>query len=285
MFRSTMLFKIIGVLLAGLLFAGSAWAAEPDSDDPDFANHPLAGPQGTGSVVSDTYGDIMMSFGARMRVIPTSEGDWDFGFEEDLDSSGRKLVPDQNTGEAKLSSAFFKQHANESGWVAENYIRTEAQIYFNTMPRDRKWSFHAALEFDRPVDTVVVDDRGGYNDETSDFGLERLHGSYKISEAMRFHAGYDIWFVGDPAGLTYGDDAPGFWVDGSYGDWDYNVAYFKLSENNWDTEPAADRISDSKNDDRDLYAGYTDYNISESRKIKGIYMYDRIRNVKAGTML
>ncbi|MGM0788446.1 MAG: hypothetical protein ACQETG_12190, partial [Thermodesulfobacteriota bacterium] len=84
MFRSTMLFKIIGVLLAGLLFAGSAWAAEPDSDDPDFANHPLAGPQGTGSVVSDTYGDIMMSFGARMRVIPTSEGDWDFGFQEDL---------------------------------------------------------------------------------------------------------------------------------------------------------------------------------------------------------
>ncbi|MFP4256710.1 MAG: hypothetical protein ACLFQ9_07605 [Desulfobacterales bacterium] len=277
MLRSTMFLKIIGVFLAGLFLAGSAVAAEPEADAPDFANHPLAGPEGTGSVVSDTYGDIMMSFGARMRVIPTSEGDWDFGFKDDLG--------DLELLGGTLDSAFFRQHANESGWVNENYIRTEAQIYFNTMPRDRKWSFHAALEFDRPVDTVVVDDRGGYNDRTSEFGLERLHGSYKISDTMRFHAGYDIWFVGDPAGLTYGDDAPGFWVDGSYGDWDYNAAYFKLSENNWGTEPSADRISDSKNDDRDLYAGYTDYNISENRKIKGIYMYDRIRNVNTGTML
>ncbi|MFW6081601.1 MAG: hypothetical protein ACOC7W_06780 [Desulfosalsimonas sp.] len=273
--ESTMLFKIIGVFLAGLLLAGSAWAAEPEADAPDFANHPLAGPQGTGSVVSDTYGDIMMSFGARMRVIPTSEGDWDFGFKEDLENP---LLG------GNLDSAFFKQHANESGWVNENYIRTEAQIYFNTMPRDRKWSFHAALEFDRPVDTVVVDERGGYDDRTSDFGLERLHGSYRISDTMRFHAGYDIWFMGDPAGLTYGDDAPGFWVDGSYGDWDYNVAYFKLSENNWGTEPSSDRISDSKNDDRDLYAGYADYNITENRKIKGLYMYDRIRNVPVGNL-
>ncbi len=123
--------------------------------------HPQAGPKGTGSVVSSTYGDIDFRFGARMRMIPTSESNWDFGFQDDL----------ENPLLGTLDPAFFKQHSNESGAVTENYIRNETQIYFNTMPRDRKWSFHAALEFDRPLDTVVADDRGGYDDRTSNFGL------------------------------------------------------------------------------------------------------------------
>jgi hypothetical protein len=37
---------------------------------------------------------------------------------------------------------------------------------------------------------------------------------------------------------------------------DFSIAYIKESENNWDVSPSTDRFSDSKNEDRDLYAGY-----------------------------
>ena len=36
---------------------------------------------------------------------------------------------------------FLKEHANESGYVQDSYIRTETKMYFNAMPRDRAWSF------------------------------------------------------------------------------------------------------------------------------------------------
>jgi hypothetical protein len=262
--------KMIILLLAGLFVAATAAAAEMDGD---IAGDPLSGP---GSISLMTKGNIMMSFGARVRMIPTSETDWDFGFQGSLEGD---LLG------GALSSAFFKQHANESGWVAENYIRNETQIYLNALPEDRKWSFHAALEFDRPLDTNVVDERGGLDNETSDFGLERIHGSYKLGENLRLHAGYDIWFVGDPAGLTYGDDSPGFWLDGDYGAVDFSVAYFKLSEYNWDVSPSTERFSDSKNEDRDLYAGYLNYNLGKGHDIRGFYMFDRIRDVPTGSIL
>jgi len=277
--KLTMFLKFTGILLAALLMAGTSMAQE---DMPDFANDPLAGPAGTGTIALETPGNIMMSFGARARIIPTSENNWDFGFSDDLSSNG--LLIDPVTGEAGLSSSFFKLHGNESGWVNENYIRTETQIYFNAMPRDRKWSFHAALEFDRPVDTTVVDDRGG-TDSNSDFGLERLSGSYAINPNLRFHAGWDVWRIPDPAGLTYGDDAPGFWLYGDYGTFDFSLAYIKMSENNWGTDPDSEWLTDEDNADRDLYAGYLNYNISESNRLTGLYMYDRIRNLATGSLL
>lgn len=271
--KSTWFLKFTGILLAALLTAGTSMAEE---DIPDFANDPLAGQPGTGTIVLETPGEIMMSFGARARIIPTSENNWDFGFSDDLQV--------QALLGGGLDKDFFKVHVNESGWVNEDYIRTEAQIYFNAMPRNRKWSFHAALEFDRPVDTSVVDDRGG-TDSNSDFGLERLTGSYAITPNLRFNAGWDIWFMPDPAGLTYGDDAPGFWLDGNYGTFDFSLGYFKMDENNWGTEPTSDWLTDSDNADRDLYAGYLNYNVSETNRMTGLYMYDRIRNVPTGTLL
>lgn len=269
--KSTMFMNVIGILLAVLMLAGPAGAAGEQA--PDIAGDPLSGP---GSVTIDTFGNIMMSFGARLRMIPTSETDWDFGFKDDLSAP---LLG------GALSPAFFSQHANESGWVAENYIRNETQIYFNALPKDRKWSFYAALELDRPLDTTVVDERGGLDNETSDFGLERVHGSYKLGANLRLHAGYDIWFVEDPAGLTYGDDAPGFWLDGDYGKWDFSLGFWKLSESNWDVSPSTDRFSGGKDDDRDLYAGYLTYNLSENHKIRGFYMFDRIRDVPTGGLI
>jgi len=270
--KSTLFFKFTGILLAALLMAGTSMAQE---DTPDFANDPLAGPAGTGTIALETPGNIMMSFGARARIIPTSENEWDFGFSDDL------TMP---LLDGNLDKNFFKVHVNESGWVNEDYIRTETQIYFNAMPRDRKWSFHAALEFDRPVDTTVVDDRGG-TDSNSDFGLERLTGSYAINPNLRFNAGWDVWVMPDPAGLTYGDDAPGFWLDGDYGSFDFSLGYFKMSENNWGTSFDSDWLTDEDNADRDLYAGYLNYHVSETNRISGLYMYDRVRNVATGSLL
>jgi hypothetical protein len=89
----------------------------------------------------------------------------------------------------------------------------------------------------------------------------------------------------DPAGLTYGDDAPGFWVDGDYGTFDFSVAYIKMSENNWGTSFNSDWLTDSDNSDRDLYAGYLNYHMSENHKLAGMYMYDRIRNVPTGSLI
>jgi hypothetical protein len=268
--RSTLFLKIMGILIAGMFSAGTVMA---DTSGADIVGDPLSGP---GSIAFETYGDIMMSFGVRLRMIPTSESDWDFGFQGDLKAP---LLG------GALDSAFFTQHANESGWVSDNYIRNETQIYFNALPKDRKWSFHAALELDRPLDTVVADERGGYDNNTSDFGMERISGSYQLGKNLRFFAGYDLWFIPDPAGLTYGDDAPGFWLNGDYGDMDFSIAYIKESENNWDVNPSTERFSDSKNEDRDLYAGYLNYQISKNNKLTGLYMFDRIRNVEVGTML
>ncbi|MBA2881050.1 hypothetical protein HNR65_001376 [Desulfosalsimonas propionicica] len=273
--KSTLFLKFTGILLAALLTAGTAVAQE---DTPDFANDPLVGPAGTGTIALETPGNIMMSFGARARIIPTSENEWDFGFSDDL--NGLQLL------NGDIDKSFFKGHGNESGWVNENYIRTETQIYFNAMPRDRKWSFHAALEFDRPIDTSVVDARGG-SETSSGFGLERLRGSYAINPNLRFNAGWDVWAMPDPAGLTYGDDAPGFWLDGDYGTFDFSVAYFKLSESNWGADSKIEWTTDndSDNEDRDLYTGYLNYNVSESNRLTGLYMYDRIRNVATGSLL
>ncbi len=267
----------IGVMLLSLtLFAGPAFGQDDVGMDTDSAvditKEVIVGP---GSVGISTKQDIMMSFGARTRIIPTSETDYDFGFEGNLQNP---LLG------GALGSGFFKEHVNETGWVNNNYIRNETQIYFNALPKDRKWSFYAALEFDRPMDVHVADARGGLDDKTSDFGLERIHGSYQLPANMRFHAGFDIWEIdGSQGGLVYGDDAPGFWLTGEYDAFDFNLGYFKLSENNFNVEP--NMVADGKDDDRDLYAGYLDFQPGEGMNLRTFYAYDRMRNIPTGGLV
>ena len=273
------------LFLTALLFSGMAAAQESG----DIVGDSLSGP---GSISFETKGDIMFSFGNRARIIPTSESDYDFGISEDFNVDLAKQRQTTPGGDElydlsllnALGTGFFKTHVNETGWVTEDYIRIENQIYFNAMAKDRKWAFHGALEFDRPVDTVVVDDRGGYSDDTSDFGMERLRGTYQFNDNLNFNAGFDLWFVPDPAGLTYGDDAPGFWINGDYDAFDFSVAYIKASENNWGTGPADDNLDTAKDEDRDIYAGYLTYDLLEGQKLTGLYMFDRIRNVPTGTL-
>lgn len=269
-------FHIGVVLLASLVCVGGVSAQEEATD---ITEDVLTGP---GSVSVTTKKGIQMSFGAQIRMIPTTESNWDFGLGDDLQTDGY-------IGGA-YNDSLFKVHLNESGWVNNGYIRSESRLYFNALPEDRKWSFYAALEYDRPIDTDTVDNRGG-GDASSNFGLERLHATYALPMNMRFHAGWDIWGVDiiDGGGLVYGDDNPGFWLTGDYDTWSFNIGYFKLHENNFQTSTEFfDRqvagvppltLEDWEDEDRTLYAGYLTFNLNEDHKVQPFYTYDRIRSV------
>ena len=263
------------LLLIGVFLAGSVAAATEDRAT-QITKDVLSGP---GSIEIKTDKDVLMSFGARTRLIPVSETDFDFGIEDNL------KPPFSFLGGA-LDPGFFKVHANESGWINNNYIRNETQMYFNALPETRAWSFYAALEFDRPLDNSSADERGGRDYKTSNFGLERIHGTFKLPMNMRLHGGYDIWAVDviDAAGLVYGDDNPGFWLTGDQDAFSYNVGVFKLSDSNWGTAENINTLG-GKNADRDLYAGYLTYKPAEGQKIQPFYAFDRIRDAKVGTFL
>jgi hypothetical protein len=261
-------------LLAVAFLAGSGLAQDEAGD---ITEDVLTGP---GSVSVTTKKGIQMSFGAQVRMIPTVESDWDFGMSDEVDG----YITNPSTGQTNFNNSLLKGHLNESGLVNNNYIRTESRVYFNALPQDRKWSFYAALEYDRPIENESVDDRGGPESE-SNFGLERLHGTIELPMNMRFHAGWDVWGVDiiDAGGLVYGDDNPGFWLTGDYGALSFNVGYFKLEENNFQTKSSFEDsgldLEDETNADRDIYAGYLTYDINKEHKFQPFYVYDRIRSI------
>ncbi|MFP4030185.1 MAG: autotransporter outer membrane beta-barrel domain-containing protein [Desulfococcaceae bacterium] len=178
-----------------------------------------------------------------------------------------------------LAETFLKTHSNESGNVNDGYIRNETKLYFNAMPKNKKWSFYSALEFDRPIDTETVDNRGGRSDGSSTFGLERLNASIELVDGLRLHGGWDVWGLDiiEAASMVYGDDNPGFWLKGNYDDFNFSLAWLKLEENDFQNEASDhDGAVDS---DRDLLAGYVDYLFRENDKVRFFYGWDRIRNV------
>ncbi len=239
----------------------------------DITKETLAGP---GGVQVTTAKDILMSFGALVRVIPTSEGNWDFGMSENA-PNGYLF--------GSLNSNFFAVHPNESGWVNEGYIRNESRLYFNAMPKDRKWSFYAALEYDSIWETSSADSRGGKNIDYSTFGLERLRATMELPFNVRLNAGYDVFNMDafEGAAMTYGDDNPGIWFTGGGKTIEYNIGYFKLIESNFATGPNGS--NGASNDDRDLYAGYLTWKFKPTQKFKFFYAYDRIRNANVCDLL
>lgn len=238
----------------------------------DITKDVLVGP---GSVGISTSENIMMSFGSMVRIIPTSEDNWDFGMSDS--------VPSFMGG--AMTDSFFNNHFNESGNITNSYIRTESKLYFNALPNDRKWSFYAALEFDRPIETSTVDNRGGKGDDSSNFGLERLHATMGLYDTIRLHAGWDIWEmdVYNGAALLYADDNPGFWLTGGEDQFKFNVGYFKLMENDFQTSIGA--LDNDENNDRSLFAGFLDYQINDTNNIRFLYAYDRIRKIPINDFL
>ncbi|HDS16647.1 MAG TPA: hypothetical protein ENN66_08610 [Proteobacteria bacterium] len=272
--------RVLVALIAGLVVccAAVSWAGEDLTEKAEDITR--AGIVGPGSINVHRSGDIQMSFGATVRIIPTFEDNYDFGLGD---------------VEGFAPGDLFRNHVNEAGWVADGHIRTENKIYFNAMPNDKVWSFYAALEFDGILDNRVVDDRGN-NDpglfdagsSNSNYGLERLHGTVLLPFAkslnLRLHAGWDIYemdaFQG--GGLVYGDDNPGFWVTGNSGEAvKFQFGFHKLQENDW-------QISNIKrgshDDDRDLYTVAVDYNLNQNNRIRFMYAFDRIRNIHTNTI-
>ena len=258
---------------SALSLEGGVDVAQKISSRPGFT--------GPGSVNILTDGDILMSFGAMVRIIPTSEADWDFGMSDNVSGFLLPLAPSKGD----LRKSFFKNHGNSCGWVNSSYIRSENRLFFNAMPGDKKWSFYAALEFDKALDTAAVDSRGGKSKRDSDFGLERLHITYALPWNLRFPAGWGIWHIDarQYAGLVYGDDNPGFWLTGKYDSMDFNIGWFKLQENDFQSDVSL--LSGDADDDRDVYAGYLNWEINKTSKLRLFYAFDRIRSIPATDML
>lgn len=269
------LFFLIGLLIAATCLAEETTGTKVEPVE-DITKEVIVGP---GSIQVQTGKDLLMSFGAMARIIPTSENDWDFGMSDETDGY---LF-------GNLEDNFFKDHVNESGWVNDGYIRTESRLYFNAMPPDRKWSFYAALEYDRPLETKSVDDRGGKDKDSSNFGLERLHGTMALPWNLRLHAGWDIWGLDagtalEGFGLVYADDNPGFWLTGEGQTYDFNLGYFKLIENDFQVDIGT-LANDQEDADRDLYAGYFTWKPTPQQKLRVFYAYDRIREIPATDLL
>ena len=235
-----------------------------------LAATPLVFAKGEGSFVIKAENGNTYRFGGQMRMIPTCENNWDFGMGEQSVFLGSTTVD-------------FRRHTTEAGDVADNYIRTEARLYFNAEDKEGKWDFYSALEFDSVVDQNNVDRRG------RDYGLERLHGSVAIPglEQVRFHAGWDIYFldaVDAGAGFLYGDDDPGFWLTGDFDSIEFKAGYHKKLEDNflsrdekdYNTGFDPDNVSTKSDNDRDIFSAMLTYNIDDDNEVRFMGLYDRM---------
>jgi hypothetical protein len=240
-----------------------------------LAAPPLVGAKEGSFLIKTEDGDTF-SFGAQLRMIPTSENNWDFGLGT---VTGSPLL-----GSPQFN---FKTHSNEAGTVAQGYIRTEARLYFTGEDKDKKWSLYSALEFDSAVDQTEVDRRG------RDYGLERLHGSIVIPglEQVRFHAGWDIYYmdaVDAGAGFIYGDDDPGFWLTGDFDSIEFQVGYHKKVEDNFlSRDEAAFSISSTEtvkaDNDRDLYDAMLTYHVNDDNEVRFMALYDVMKTRSTAT--
>ncbi|MGD8706220.1 MAG: hypothetical protein PVH33_14970 [Syntrophobacterales bacterium] len=239
-----------------------------------LAATPLVFAKGEGSFVIKAENGNTYRFGGQLRMIPTSENNWDFGL-------GTVVVttPTGPGTSVEVTRRNFKEHVNEAGNVAQGYIRTEARLYFNAEDSEGKWDFYSALEFDSVVDQTEVDQRG------RDYGLERVHGSVAIPglEQVRFHAGWDIYFldaVDAGAGFLYGDDDPGFWLTGDFDSIEFKVGYHKKFENNFASRDEVDYLEKEagieSDNDRDIYSAMLTYNIDDDNEVRFMGLYDRM---------
>jgi hypothetical protein len=208
-------------------------------------------------------------FGGQMRMIPTSETDYDFG------------LGSTNFGD-------FRVHTNESGSVSRDYIRVEARLYFTAEDKDKKWDFYSALEFDSAVDQNQVDRRG------RDYGLERLHGSVAIPgfEQVRLHAGWDIYYmdaVTAGAGFIYGDDDPGIWITGDFENLSIQGGYHKKFEDNFlsrdQSEFGDQSVSTFSDNERDLYDLMLTYDFDEDNELRLMGSLDIMKTRSEGLVI
>lgn len=239
-----------------------------------FGEPGLVGP---GSISFVTKGDIDFSIGATTRIIPTYENNWDFGLS---DVNGLDFNGQEN---------FYVTHFTESGVNAGEYLRGQANLYLNALPKNHDWSFFMWLQADSTLDITSVDNNAGAGNQSSDFGIERLHVTGKIPGTnMRLHTGWALWDIdmGNAGGLVYLDDNPGVWLTGWNDEqtMDWSVGWFKLDENNSNEGATSFTVAngDENDHDRNLWAGFIDQKISNAGNVRYFYTFDDFNDVAVG---
>jgi hypothetical protein len=219
---------------------------------------------GPGSVVIKTDGDITATFGAQVRMIPTTEIDWDFGIAKSNPAVTGNLV-----------------HANEAGLVNKGYIRSEDRLYFNFAKSDI-WDVYMALEFDDVLSSRTVDRVTDVRGTFGSFGLEKLNASIKLPWIYsRFNTGWDTNCIDiDLGALVYCDDDPYFQLKGGVANIGWNIGYFKKLEANRTLAgirgtPA--NITNTGNDnDRDIIDARFDYTIAKDTQVGVVFAWNHM---------
>ncbi len=240
--------RLSGRILSLLALAVAAWTA------------PSAVSAGPGTVGIKTDGDITVTLGGQVRVIPTLESNWDFGIAS---LTGRNIG---NT------------HTNEGGTNKNGYIRTEDRLYFN-FARGDLWDVYMALEFDSSFTQQRVDRALATQGPFGDFGLERLNASIKLPWIFsRFNAGWDVYAIDMEGGLIYGDDDPGFNLKGKYGLFDWQIGFNKKIEGDFIPSPTPAGFSlTGQDNDRNIYTLRVNFNPVKGWQLGLLYALDDLK--------
>ncbi len=265
------------------------------------ASQALAGP---GTVEVQTVGDITIRMGAQIRLIPTSEVNRDFGVSKRLSSSDEETAAEAiwalGSGIGGYAgSKSTRAHLNEAGGaVKDGYIRGENRLFFN-FAHGQDWDVYVALESDTVLDRKSADTTDfGYGHQSQQFGIERLLATFNMPWInSRFKAGWDARGVDIGwGGLVYGDDDPGFGIEGSAKGFKWALWYIKKDEDEagyWDDNSIGvgtntlygNPISSPKTGvdvDRTFYYGKLGYSIAKTY-VEGFLMLDRNYTESGGT--
>jgi hypothetical protein len=222
---------------------------------------------GPGSVVIKTEGDITATFGAQVRMIPTTEIDWDFGIAKSNPAVTGNLL-----------------HVNEAGQVNKSYIRGEERLYFNFAKGDI-WDVYFALEWDDVLSSRTGDRVRDVQGAFGSFGLEKLNASIKLPWIYsRFNTGWDNNGVDvDLGALVYFDDDPGFYLKGGIANIGWYISYDKKIEANRTLAgirgTPANLTNTGSDHDRDIISARLDYTLIKDTQVGMIFSWN---NMHAG---
>jgi hypothetical protein len=168
----------------------------------------------------------------------------------------------------------------EFGTVSNGYIRSEDRLYFNFAKGDI-WDVYFALEFDDAVQSRTADRIRQTQGDESSFGVERLNASVKLPWIWsRLNAGWDVYAVDLDAGsIVYGDDDPGFSIQGGVANFDWKFGYHKKIEVNRRVT-SADRVAANNitntgyDNDRDVYSARVNFTLFKDTKFGLIYAFN-----------
>jgi len=189
----------------------------------------MAGP---GTVEVTVPGDISLTMGAQVRMIPTAEIDRDFGLSDDLTGPQEERAAGGLAHQAVLGPSPRCHLTEGAGAVKDSYIRTEDRLFFN-FAKAKDWDVYMMLEVDTVLNSSAADRTDfALGKQSQQFGIERLNASFNLPAlSSRLRAGWDARGT-DIAfgGMVYADDDPGLGLTGGADGWKWEAWYIKKKE-------------------------------------------------------